>query len=144
MSVSLDALLAGAAPPGVFGWLGDPGRDLAGAGRAAGWQVRELDTAGIGDAASFYDDLVRRWDLPEWFGRNLDALWDVLGDLAQEPLLVIWRGLGDLAGSDPQLAQVLLELFRDAATQADALAVVVIDPAGAAGPLGVSGLDELL
>lgn len=143
MTAALDSLLAGDTRPGLFEWGGPPERNLADAARGAGWTVRELDTRRAHDAGSFYDELVAQWELPEWFGRNLDALWDVLGDLAGTPLLVIWSGLRELAESDPQLAQIALELMRDASTQAASLAVVVRRPSGLAA-LGVSDLDVLL
>ncbi|MGJ9423757.1 barstar family protein [Aeromicrobium sp. CF3.5] len=143
MTAALDELLAGDIAPGLYEWCGAPEHDIAGAAHGAGWRVRELDTGRCSDAASFYAALAVQWDLPEWFGRNLDALWDVLGDLAQAPLLVIWSGVGELATLDPQLAQSVLELFRDASTQATSLAVVVTGPAGLE-DLGVSGLDGLL
>lgn len=143
MTAALDSLLAGGTEPGLFEWGGPLERDIADAARGAGWTVRELDTCRAHDAGSFYDELVTQWDLPEWFGRNLDALWDVLGDLAAAPLLVIWGGLHELTESDPQLAQTVLELMRDASTQAASLAVVVRRPSGLAA-LGVSDLDVLL
>lgn len=143
MTATLESLLSGDTPAGLFEWDGPSGCDIAEAARVAGWTVRELDTHQTHDAASFYDQLVTQWDLPDWFGRNLDALWDVLGDLATTPLLVTWSGLGELAESDPQLAQVIVELMRDASTQAASLAVVVERPSGLAA-LGVSDLDALL
>lgn len=143
MTASLESLLAGDIGPGVFEWCGPPGRDIAEAARGAGWAVRELDTVRAHDAASFYDDLVAQWNLPEWFGHNLDALWDVLGDLAGVPLLVIWSGLSEFADADPHLAQIVLELVRDASTQAASMAVVVRRPSGLEA-LGLSDLDALL
>ena len=143
MTDSLEAVLAGDSAAGVFAWHGAPERDIAGAARGAGWAVRELDTSACVDAASFHQALAVQWDLPAWFGRNLDAWWDVLGDLAEAPLLVLWSGVGELAAVDPQLAQSALELLRDAATQAASLAVVVIAPEGLK-VLGVSDLDVLL
>ncbi len=143
MTAGLDALLAGDTAPGLFRWAGGPERDLVGAAQRAGWAVRELDTGRCVDAESFYAALTEQWDLPQWFGRNLDAWWDVLGDLAEVPLLVIWTGVGELAAADPQIAQAALELLRDASTQAGSLAVVVRDPV-AVEALGVSELDALL
>ncbi len=32
---------------------------------------------------AFYDEVSSAWELPSWFGRNLDALFDVLGDLTE-------------------------------------------------------------
>lgn len=137
MSSTLHALLVGETSPGLFEWHGAPSTDVAGEGRAAGWVVRELDTRYVQDAEQLYEQMMTGWELPEWFGRNLDALWDVLGDLAASPLLVVWDGCAELSAVDPQLAQNLLELLRDASTQAQALAVVVRD---APALIGLDGL----
>ena len=125
MTATLTALLARDIDAGLFEWLGVPDVDIASEGRSAGWTVLPLDTADVQDSAGLYDQMATRWQLPEWFGRNLDALWDVLGELAASPLLVVWDGMRELSNTDPQLAQTLLELFRDASTQASSLAVVV-------------------
>lgn len=128
MTATLDSLLSGEIRPGLFEWRGDPTRDVAGEARSLGWAVRELDTTGVGNAEQLYDRIAVMWDLPEWFGRNLDAVWDVLGDLAVSPLLLVWTGYPEMAETDPELTQTLLELLRDAATQARAMAVVVMQP----------------
>jgi ribonuclease inhibitor len=41
--------------------------------------------------ASFYDELSRKLSLPEHFGRNLDALWDVLSTDVEGPFEIIWH-----------------------------------------------------
>ena len=42
-------------------------------------------------AEDFYAALERQLELPGYFGRNLDALWDVLtGDVAG-PLEIVWQ-----------------------------------------------------
>lgn len=137
MTATLHSLLTGETAAGLFEWRGNPSPDLVGDARSAGWVVRELDTRHVRDAAELYDQIAAAWDLPSWFGRNLDALWDVLGDLAVSRLLVVWTGYGDLADVDPELAQTVLELLRDASTQARALAVVVLD---APALIGLDGL----
>lgn len=128
MTATLHSLLAGETAAGLFAWRGNASHDIGDDGRSAGWVVRELDTRQVRDSAELYDQIASAWDLPAWFGRNLDALWDVLGDLAASRLLVVWTGYGELAEVDPDLAQTVLELLRDASTQARAIAVVVLDP----------------
>lgn len=139
MTATLRSLLAGETTPGLFEWRGNASLDIGAEARSAGdWVVRELDTEQVRNSAELYDQIASSWDLPAWFGRNLDALWDVLGDLAASPLLVVWTGYGDLADADPELAQTVLELLRDASTQARAIAVVVRDAPA------LIGLDALL
>ncbi|MBN1663899.1 MAG: barstar family protein [Deltaproteobacteria bacterium] len=48
-----------------------------------GRMIRSLD--------DFYDQLLKRLSLPEYFGRNLDALWDVLSTDVEGPFEIIWK-----------------------------------------------------
>jgi len=49
----------------------------------SGKTVRSLDV--------FYDEIARQLDFPEHFGRNLDALWDVLSADIEGPIEVVWK-----------------------------------------------------
>lgn len=138
MTASYASLLSGATSPGLFSWRGDPDRDLAAEAEAAGWRALELDTTEVESVEAFYDEVTTAWELPSYFGRNLDALFDVLVDLTVEPLVLVWDGLRQLAEVDPMQAAAVLDVLRDAAGQADAFAVIVRDD------LGVSEFDGLL
>jgi RNAse (barnase) inhibitor barstar len=138
MTASYVSLLNRTTSPGLFSWRGDPGRDLVGEAEAAGWRTLSLDSTGVSSVAEFYDELAASWQLPTWFGRNLDALFDALGDLTTEPTILVWSGLRQLAEIDPIHASAVLDVLRDAAGQAEAFAVIVLDD------LGVSEFDGLL
>lgn len=43
--------------------------------------------------AGFYDELTRQLAFPVHFGRNLDALWDVLTSEVEGPFEIIWEGM---------------------------------------------------
>ena len=45
----------------------------------------------ISSLAVFYDEVAHQFDLPAYFGRNLDALWDVLTTDVAGPVEVIWE-----------------------------------------------------
>ncbi|WP_327357510.1 barstar family protein [Streptomyces sp. NBC_01304] len=86
--------------------------------RAIGWRAVVLDLDGVGDKAAFMDRCARVLDLPDYFGRNWDALADCLTDLswaapARGRLLVVtgWQGYADAAPRDWDIAQ---EVFADA------------------------------
>ncbi len=51
--------------------------------RLSGKAVRSLD--------QFYDEMALLFRFPEHFGRNLDALWDVLTAEVQGPVELIWE-----------------------------------------------------
>jgi ribonuclease inhibitor len=48
-----------------------------------GRTIHSLDT--------FYDEVARQLDLPAYFGRNLDALWDVLTTDIAGPVDMVWE-----------------------------------------------------
>ncbi len=48
-----------------------------------GASIRSLD--------DFYTEISRELCFPEYFGRNLDALWDVLTTDVEGPFELIWR-----------------------------------------------------
>jgi len=48
-----------------------------------GKAIRSLD--------DFYDRISTLKDMPEHFGRNLDALWDILSTDVEGPFEIIWK-----------------------------------------------------
>ncbi len=138
MTATFQSVLSGVVSPGLFSWRGRPERDLVGEAQAAGWQALSLDTRHVASFEEFYDEVALAWALPEWFGRNLDALFDVLADLALRPTVIAWDGLRQLADVDPVQTSAVVEVLRDACGQAAALVVIVRDD------LEVSEFDGLL
>jgi len=45
----------------------------------------------IHSLAQFYDELARQLAFPPHFGRNLDALWDVLTVEVAGPIEIVWE-----------------------------------------------------
>lgn len=43
-----------------------------------------IDGAEIDSRDALHDALARQLSLPEWYGRNLDALYDCLGDVRED------------------------------------------------------------
>jgi len=52
--------------------------------RFQGKAIRSLD--------EFYDEIARKLHFPDHFGRNLDALWDVLTTDVKGPVNLVWEG----------------------------------------------------
>ncbi len=78
------------------------------------------------------DTFARGLDLPEWFGRNLDALVDALRELADDSdriIELIWD-TGDLAAVDPRLLGAVLSVLEQVEAERDDLTVTVLGPAG--------------
>ena len=55
-----------------------------------------IDGSALPEAAAVHDLFTRALDLPEWYGRNLDALYDVLTERG-EPLRLLVRNREALA-----------------------------------------------
>jgi len=41
-----------------------------------------------------YDQLSKKLSFPDYFGRNLDALWDVLATDVEGPFEIVWKDAG--------------------------------------------------
>ncbi|MEV6327500.1 barstar family protein [Streptomyces sp. NPDC051909] len=66
-----------------------------------------LDLYGVTDKAAFMDRSAAALALPDWFGRNWDALADCLTDLPEPVALVVtgWQGYARTHPREWQLAQ---------------------------------------
>ncbi|MFE2158493.1 barstar family protein [Streptomyces lydicus] len=112
----LVAVLDGSTPPGVLTWPADrPVADALAAARDAGWTGAVLELADVADKAAFMERCARALRLPEWFGRNWDALADCLTDLSWCPadrgwLLVVtgWQGYAAAAPDEWSVVESVL------------------------------------
>ncbi|GCD39121.1 hypothetical protein OEIGOIKO_06950 [Streptomyces chrestomyceticus JCM 4735] len=115
----LAAVLDGSTPPGVVPWPHDrPAYEALDAARAVGWHGALLDLEGVTDKAEFMDRCAKALRLPDWFGRNWDALADCLTDLSWCPadrgrVLVVcgWQQYASAAPDDWSVAE---EVIADA------------------------------
>ncbi|MEV0375500.1 barstar family protein [Streptomyces sp. NPDC050636] len=112
----LAAVLDGSTPPGVLSWPADRSvADALAAARDAGWSGAALDLEGTADKAEFMERCARSLRLPDWFGRNWDALADCLTDLSWCPadggrLLVVtgWQGYASAVPDDWSIVEGVL------------------------------------
>ena len=51
-----------------------------------------LDGQTVKSTQTFYDEIARQLSFPSYFGRNLDALWDVLTVDIEGPIEIVWNG----------------------------------------------------
>jgi len=82
--------------------------------------VLRADFDGVADKAGVMDRLASGFVLPEYFGRNLDALADCLSELEPEEadrpgFVVILRHLPEGSGFSRDQREALLDVFRDTA-----------------------------
>ncbi|MEU2421823.1 barstar family protein [Streptomyces sp. NPDC007851] len=91
-----------------------------------------LDLAGVGDKAGLMDRAVSALALPDWFGRNWDALADSLRDPSVWPpeavdrgLLVVVTGWQEYARTRPDEWRAARDVFTQAAAGEPALTVAL-------------------
>ena len=95
--------------------------ELRKSARRADQRLLHVDLAGAQGKAEVLDRIAAAFELPDHFGRNLDALYDCVTDLrplpeADQPGFVVI--LENLPGGNGQVGQgrdALLDVFRDAA-----------------------------
>ncbi|MEW2517419.1 barstar family protein [Actinacidiphila alni] len=80
-----------------------------------------LDLTGVGDRQTFMDRCTERLHLPDWFGRNWDALADCLTDLSWWPTGPAGRelrvtGWQEYAAAKPREWRIVKDVLRDAET----------------------------
>ncbi|MGX1549293.1 barstar family protein [Streptomyces adustus] len=97
-----------------------------------GGHVVLLDLDGVTDKAGLMDRCARALDLPEWFGRNWDALADSLSDLSVWPeeaggrgLVIVVRGWRAYAEARPGEWGTAQDVFAQAADAQPELSVLL-------------------
>lgn len=85
--------------------------------QAAGHRYVEVDLAATSDKKSVLTAIGRALGFPQWFGANLDALYDSLTELAGggSDYVVLLTKLPYSAQFDVEQRDALLDVFRDAA-----------------------------
>ncbi|MFI9615489.1 barstar family protein [Streptomyces sp. NPDC052023] len=94
--------------------------------------VVTLDLDGVRDKAALMDRCARALQLPDWFGRNWDALADSLSDQGVWPgaaagkgLLVVVRNWRPYADARPAEWETAQQVFAQAADAAPGLTVAL-------------------
>ncbi|HJW26218.1 MAG TPA: barstar family protein [Rhodocyclaceae bacterium] len=102
---------------------------------AAGLDIREADLRQSQDKQGVLNELGHAFRFPDWYGANLDALYDCLTDPDWYPpggQVLLISGLARLQGADPDSFSALLEVFSaasEARREAGAPLWVLIDAA---------------
>lgn len=116
---SLEQALAAGSVRGVRVWSPAPNiGQLTEAAQRADWRCAPLDTSGCVTKVDVISRCQESLGLPDYLGRNWDALEEVLGDIDPRPrdgMLVVWSGWADFADADPNGFAVLLSIWRSAA-----------------------------
>ncbi len=106
------------APHSVQSTNGHTHVDLEAAAMAAGEHFVRVDLAACRNKQQVLDAIARAFEFPEWFGANLDALYDSLTDLMpaeDHGYVVLLEHLPATHDFDTETRDALLDTFRDAA-----------------------------
>ncbi|RJQ80499.1 barnase inhibitor [Pseudonocardiaceae bacterium YIM PH 21723] len=97
---------------------GQTATQIAEQATARGAHPHVLDGQKVRTRQQFYAAIATALDFPEYFGKNLDALHDLLTDLDWLPggdHVLIWSGHKALRGAEPDSYAALCEVLSDAA-----------------------------
>lgn len=83
-----------------------------------------LDGRLMTDRTAAHAELKEKLSLPEYYGANLDALWDCLAEISQETVITV-RHPGALLSALREYGCRLLMTLFEAETQNDALHIVI-------------------
>ena len=106
---------------------------LRAAAKRAGLAWLDLDLAGVADRDAFFGRCAAVFSLPDYFGRNWDALHECMLDVAGRGVpgaIVHWRRGTELARRAPEAVTTALQILEDAAAYwsgSGRIFVVVVD-----------------
>lgn len=105
--------LADALEPGVRRWSSSLDADyVRGVVRRDGRRFAHLDGSRVRTVEDLHDALAEALPLPAYYGRNLDALAECLGDL-EGALVLLWDAWEVFASTEPRTSRVVLALLED-------------------------------
>ena len=84
-----------------------------------------IDLMGVETAESFHERIARELDLPEYYGRNLDALYDCLTDMGEASVIFTNYLQADIAMTG--YMDALRRMCQDAASESSGLTIAFAD-----------------
>jgi len=97
--------------PGVHQWSSSlDAAYVRGVVRRGGWRFGHVDGSRVRTVGDFHEAISTALTFPPYYGRNLDALADCLGDCDGSQLL-LWDDWGVFARAEPRVAAIALDLL---------------------------------
>lgn len=110
----LTGIFDGTVPPGVYR-TSSVGPEALLQAQAESWYGAVLDLGGVASRTGFLDSCATGLELPDWFGRNWDALTDCLTDLSwlgtPRGYLVLASGWAEFEQAAPSDADTAAEIL---------------------------------
>ena len=73
-----------------------------------------INFTGVNTVWYFYEAVEKGLELPDWFGKNLDALWDMLTGYVEYPTVVYFKGVNTLSDEFHEEMEIILRIFTRA------------------------------
>ncbi|QBI03057.1 barstar family protein [Pseudoduganella albidiflava] len=77
----------------------------------------ELDGQAIRSEADFHAAIMAALPFPHYYGRNLDALWDVLSTDVERPVRMVWRHSAFSREAMGERFDTIVSILRDVERQ---------------------------
>lgn len=84
-------------------------------------KVIEFDGRDFKDIECTHGIIKSKLDLPEYYGNNLDALWDCLTGWVDVPILIKWNNYNESYNHLGSYAKELMSVFEDASNEVEEL-----------------------
>ncbi|MCZ8520926.1 MULTISPECIES: barstar family protein [Paenibacillus] len=84
-----------------------------------------LDGKELKTMDSFHQEFKTRLLFPDYYGHNLDALYDCLMDYAAAPLVIRWIHFEDSRRQLGERVHALVQVLRDAASEMPGLELII-------------------
>jgi len=78
-----------------------------------------LEGKDIKSIKGFHDSLKLIFEFPDYYGENLDALWDCLSAWIELPITLIWKDYDISRKNLGEYAERAMDLFRTAEEEVD-------------------------
>ena len=75
--------------------------------------IFELDGFKIQSEADFHKEIAQALSFGPYYGKNLDALWDVLSRDVERPITLVWKNADASQRSMPAEFEKIIHLLRD-------------------------------
>lgn len=84
-----------------------------------------IDGTQIDNDSQLHDFLKEALELPDYYGRNLDALWDCLTGWVETPLRIQWVNFQASEAKLGEYSHHVLKLFQDAEKEIEDLHLLI-------------------
>lgn len=84
-----------------------------------------LDFAGIKTLWELHEYFKTVFQLPDYYGRNMDALWDCLYYSFEFPTTITLKNVSAIPNEMHETAEIILELFNDLQREDKKVTVIV-------------------